>query len=372
MLMTVYLPQGLSKLSNKAALMKLFRVNFLRLIAGACILSIISCKNSKEEAPKGAAGKPKFVSADAYVVAPQSFSNTYTASGSLLPNEEVEIHPEMSGRVTSITFTEGSKVHKGQVLIQLFDADLRAQLQKLQAQKKLQQATEGRQKELVRIGGISKQDYEATQTGISSINADIAVAEAALSKMRVLAPFDGTIGLRNISVGAVISPTTVIATLQQIGQLKMDFNIPDQYRSQLRLGEDVRFSVDGRLDTLTGKISAIEPGADLQSRTIRIRALVPNGKNELIAGSFAHVVVPFETNSSAILIPSQAIIPTTRDKKVAVVRNNKAQLVVVKTAARTSDKVEITQGLQSGDTILITGLMQVKPDMEVKVRKLVQ
>jgi len=352
--------------------MKLFRVNFLSLVAGACILSIVSCKSKKEEAPKGAAGKPKFVTADGYVVKPQSFSNTYTASGSLLPNEEVEIHPEMSGRVTNISFTEGSAVRKGQVLIQLFDADLRAQLQKLQAQKKLQQATESRQRELVRIGGISKQDYEATQTGISSINADIAVAEAALSKMRVLAPFDGTVGLRNISVGAVISPSTVVATLQQVGQLKMDFNIPDQYRSQLRLGQEVFFSVDGRLDTLSGRISAIEPGADMQSRTVRARAIVPNGKGQLVAGSFAHVVIPFETNNSAILIPSQAIIPTTRDKKVALVRSGKAQLVVVKTAARTSDKVEITQGLQQGDTVLLTGLMQVKPNMEIKVRKLIQ
>ncbi len=351
--------------------MKLFGINYSGIIAGICLIGIVACGKKKEEAPKGAAGRPKNVTADAYVVAQSSFSNTYAASGTLLPNEEVEIHPEMSGRVTAITFTEGSKVRKGQVLLQLFDADLRAQLQKLQAQKRLQQSTEGRQKELVRIGGISKQDYEATQTGISGINADIAVAEAAISKMRVLAPFDGTIGLRSISVGAVISPATAIATLQQVGQLKMDFSIPDQYRSQVRLGQEVKFSVDGRLDTLSGRINAIEPGADLQSRTVKARALVPNGKGDLVAGAFAHVVIPFGTNSNAILIPTQAVIPTTRDKKVALVRNGKAVLIVVQTGARTADKIEITGGLKTGDTILVTGLMQVKPDMDVKVRKIV-
>lgn len=352
--------------------MKLFGKSFLRVSIGICIIGMSACGKKKEEAPKGAAGRPKNVSADAYVVQPQPFANTYAASGTLLPNEEVQVLSEMSGRVTSITFTEGSKVRKGQVLVQLFDADLRAQLQKLQSQKRLQQATEGRQKELLRIGGISKQDYEATQTNVSGINADIAVAQAAISKMRVVAPFDGTIGLRNISVGAIVSPATIIATLQQVAQLKMDFSIPDQYRSSLRLGQEVKFSVDGRQDTLSGKISAIEPGADRQSRTVKARALVPNGKGDLVAGAFAHVVVPFAANNNAIMIPTQAIIPTTRDKKVALVRNGKAQLVVVQTGARTTDRIEITSGLRTGDTILTTGLMQVKPNMDVKVRKFVK
>ncbi len=351
--------------------MKLFRINFLSLMAGTCILSLAACKGKKEETPKAGAGKARMVAADAYVVKTQPFENTYTASGSLLPNEEVEIHPEMAGRVTNISFTEGSQVHKGQVLIQLFDADLRAALQKLQAQKKLQQTTESRQRELLRIGGISKQDYDATQTNISSVNADISAAEAALSKMRVLAPFDGTIGLRYISVGAVITASTAIASLQQINQLKMDFSIPDQYRNLLHMGQEVHFSVDGRLDTLSGKISAIDPGAELQSRTVKVRALVNNADRKLVAGSFAHVVVPFEVDAAAILIPSQAIIPTTRDKQVALVHNGKAQLVTVKTDVRTSDRIEILQGLKSGDTILVTGLMQVKNNMTVKVRRII-
>jgi membrane fusion protein (multidrug efflux system) len=351
--------------------MKLFQVKFLQIVAGVSTLSAVACGGKQEEAPKGAAGRPKNITADAYVVKPQSFSNTYTASGSLLANEEVEIHPEMPGRVTSISFREGSVVRKGQLLIQLFDADLKANLQKLQEQKKLQQATESRYRELIRIGGISKQEYEASQTSVSGINADIAIAQAEISKMRVLAPFDGTIGLRNISVGAVVSPTTTIATLQQVGQLKIEFAIPDQYRNQLRLGQEVRFSVDGRQDTLSGKISAIEAGADLRSRTVRARALVPNSKGELVAGSFAHVVVTFETNNNAIMVPSQAIIPTTRDKKVALVRSGKAQMTTVLTGVRTAERVEVLQGLREGDTILVTGLMQVKPNMAVKVRKVV-
>lgn len=352
--------------------MKLSSNNFLGALTGVSFFLLASACGGKKEDLGKSAGRSRELSADAYIVNTSRFANNYTASGTLLPNEEVEIHPEMSGRVTGITFLEGSKVNKGQLLIQLYDADLRANLQKLQAQKKLQQTTAGRQKELLRIGGIAQQDYDATQTSISGINADIAMAEAAISKMQVVAPFSGVIGLRNISLGAIISPTTTIATLRQTGQLKMDFSVPDQYRNQIRNGQEVMFSVDGRLDTLTGKISAIESGADISSRMVKARALVPNDKGLLVAGAFAHVVIPFAAKDNAILIPSQAVIPTTKDKKVAVVRDGKVQMTVVKTGTRTEDSIEITDGLAVGDTILLTGLMQVKPDMDVKVRKIIK
>lgn len=363
----------MSKLSNKALFMKLNCIKISALVAGVALFGFSSCKSESKNGGKGAGmgGRSRKVSAEAYIVKEQSFSNVYTSSGSLRPNEEIEIHPEMSGRVTNISFHEGSVVRKGQLLIQLYDADLRAQLQRLQAQKRLQQSTEKRQQELVNIGGISKLDFETTQTQIKYIDADIAAAEATLSKMRVLAPFDGIVGLRNVSVGAVISPTTVIATLQQTHPLKMDFNVPDQYRSQISVGQAVFFSVDGVKDSLSGRISAIEPGADAQTRTIRVRAIVPNPKGSLTSGGFAHVVIPFSINNNAILIPSQSIIPTTRDKKVAVVRNGVAELIVVKIGDRTSGKVEVTQGLQTGDTILTTALMQVKPGDTVNVKKVV-
>ena len=352
--------------------MKLTVVNLLLIIPAAVF--IVSCSSKKDDAGKGAApaGRPKNIMADAYIVKPAAFSNSYSASGNLLPNEEVSLHPEVSGRITSINFREGSVVRKGQLLIQLYDGDLRANVQKLVAQRGLQQATANRQGELLKIGGIARQDYEATTTSIAATNADIAAANANLSRMRILAPFDGTIGLRGVSVGAVVSPTTVVASLQQLNPLKMDFAVPDQYRAQLRLGQDIRFSVDGLKDTITGKISAIEPGADMGTRTIKVRALVSNNNQLLTPGSFAHVVVPLEQNDAAIFVPSQSIIPTTRDKKVAVIRNGKAVMVTVQTGIRTADKTEITGGLNTGDTVMTTALMQVKPGMDVKVRTLMQ
>lgn len=331
----------------------------------------VGCSSKKEDESKGK-GKGKFndVRAEGYVVTPQMFQNNYATSGSLLANEQIDIHPEVSGRVTSILFTEGSKVKKGQTLVILYDGEIKAAIQKLRAQKQLQVNIQNRQKQLLSIGGISKQDYETTQTQVQSFDADIALVEAQLRGTRILAPFDGTIGIRSISVGAVVSPATLITTLQQVNQLKMDFTVPEQYRKSVNIGKEVFFSTTGLLDTFSGKISAIDPGADPNTRAVKIRAIVPNTANKLIAGSFAQVTIPLQSDNNAILIPSQAVVPTTRDKKVAVLDGGKAKIVAVKLGERTSDKVEVLQGLAPGDTIVTTGLMQVKPGTKVKITKL--
>ncbi len=328
-------------------------------------ISLAACNGKKDAAPKG--GQSRALSAKGHVVSAGSFSDMYATSGSLLPNEEIDILPEIAGRVTGIHFKEGAYVQKGQLLVQLYDQEIRALLQKLKAQKQLQQNTEGRQKALVEIGGISKQEYETTQTQIQSIDADIALAEAQLRATKIIAPFSGTIGIRNISEGAVVTPSTLIATLQQTNPLKMDFDIPDRYRKNVAAGKEVLFSVTGIKDTLNGKIIAVDPGADNVTRTIRVRATVSNPGDKLVAGSFASVQVPLESDDDAILIPSQSVIPTTKDKLVAVVRGGKVSLTKVQLGTRTSDKVEVLGGLNPGDTILTTGLMQAKDGMDVVV-----
>lgn len=329
-----------------------------------------SC-GDKTEAVKGG-GKPRGLSAKGFIVNPAPFSDIYIASGSLLPNEEVNILPEISGRVTGIHFKEGSAVSKGQLLIQLYDEEIRAQLQKLKAQRELQLKTQERQKSLVDIGGISQQEFETTQTQVQSIDADIAYTEAQLRATKIIAPFSGNIGIRNISLGAIVTPNTVITSLQQTNLLKIDFNIPDQYRNAVSQGKEVLFSVSGIQDTLTGTITAIDPGADAVTRTIRVRASLPNSGNKLVTGSFARIMVPLESDADAIMVPSQSVIPTTKDKLVAVVRNGKAELTTVVLGARTNNKVEVLNGLAKGDTILTTGIMQVKQGMDVTITGLEQ
>jgi len=343
------------------------------LIALLCITAVLattSCHDKKSQEELKKEKKPTMLTAEGYVVTPQQFQSGYLASGTLRPNEEIQILPEVSGRITSISFNEGSHVEQGQALVKLYNDDIRATIQKLEAQKQLQLKIKDRQAELLRIGGISQQDFETTTTQIQSIDADVAYAQAQLRKTTIFAPFSGRIGIRNVSVGAVITPATIIATLQQTRILKMDFTLPDQYKSQVPQGKKLTFTVTGLLDTFDATISAIEPAADAETHTIKVRALVQNDDHKLVAGSFTHVILPFENNSNALLIPSQSVIPTDRDKKVAVIINGKANLVTVTTGTRTKDKVEILQGLKPGDTIITTGIMQVKQDMAVKVTRI--
>lgn len=260
-------------------------------------------------------------------------------------------------------------MRKGQTLLTLSDADIRASIQKLQAQRANLRTVQSRQQELVRIGGIARQDLEATQTSVAAIDADIAFQEAQLRRLRIVAPFDGIAGLRMVSIGAIVGPSTVVTQLQQVNPLKLDFSLPAQYRSALRTGIDVRFTVTGLQDTFTAAIKAVDPGAEADTRTLRARAVIPNPDRTLAPGQFARVFVPLESNADAILVPSQAVIPTTREKKVALVRGGRVEMRTVVLGTRTDERVEIIQGLQAGDTILTTGLMQAKPGAEVKVTK---
>ncbi len=333
-----------------------------------CLLSFSSCDDKKKDVDKNKPTGPVVLSADGFLVKTEPFQSDYTASGSLVPNEEIQILSEVPGRVTSISFTEGAQVKKGQVLVRLYNEDIKAQILKSKAQRELQEKIKARQSELLRIGGISQQDFETTTAQIASIDADIAYTEAMLRRTTIVAPFNGTIGIRNISMGAVVTAATPIASLQQTQMLKMDFNLPDQYRDEITMGKKISFNIAGKLDTFSATITAIEPSANAVTRTLKVRAMVKNDNHKLIPGAFTHIIIPFENNKSAILIPSQAIIPTNRDKQVAVVKNGKAKLVVVKIGMRTNDKVEIIQGLAAGDTIITTGTMQVKPNMAVKVK----
>jgi membrane fusion protein (multidrug efflux system) len=335
-----------------------------------CGLALMAGCKGKEEEKQGKGSGPKVLQAEAVIVKPESLSSLYQSSGTLLANEEISVYPEISGRITAINFKEGTNIRKGDLLVQLFDSDIRAQIRKLNAQRELQVITKGRQDELLQINGISRQEYDNTVTQIAAIDADIAAGEAQLRRLQIRAPFDGVIGLRNVSVGAIVSTTSLITMIQQVNPLKLDFPVPEQYNGAIHTGDKIHFTVTGLSDTLEGSITALQPAADATTRTITMRALVPNEGRKLIPGAFANVFITLAKNTNAITIPSQCIIPTTRDKKVAVLRKGKAELVTVSTGMRLVSEVEILQGLQPGDTVITTGIMQVKTGMDVKITKI--
>jgi len=230
---------------------------------------------------------------------------------------------------------------------------------------------EERSGQLLKIQGISRQDYESMALQVSNVNADLAVVQTQIEKTNLRAPFSGKLGLRMVSVGAYISPTTVISTISQPNQLKLDFTVPERYISQVDYGKIVNFKIDGTDRTYAAKVIATESNITQDTRTLQVRAAVQGTITGLVPGNFAKVTLNFEPDANAIVIPSQAIIPQARGKKVYVYEGGKAKFVDVVTGIRDSANVQITSGLKAGDTVLITGLLAVKPDGKVMLGKVV-
>lgn len=314
---------------------------------------------------KGASGKALQV--EGVVVAASAFTNNLELSGTLEANESVTLRSEVAGLVTSINFKEGSTVNKGALLVKINDRDIQAQLQDALTKQQLAVTTENRSKLLLEKGAISQEEYDTSLASLQSLKAQSQLIRAQLAKTAIYAPFSGRIGLRSISAGEYLTPATVIANLASINPLKISFSVPERYIGQIKTGADVDFTTDGINKTFTGKIFAIEPGIDVQTRSLQIKALVPNPDNELLPGSFAKIKLSINMSKDALLIPNEAIIPVLEGKTVFISKNGKAQQVDVEAGTRTAENIVITSGLKIGDTVLTTGAMALKPDAPVKV-----
>ena len=295
-------------------------------------------------------------------------SDILEVSGSLVADESTEIHPEISGRITQLNIREGAYVSKGSVIARLYDADLQAQKRKIEVQLKIAQQTENRYEQLQKIGGISKQDYEMTALNVSNLRADLDIINTSISRTVVRAPFSGKLGLKSVSTGAYVTPASIITTIQKTNGLRLDFNVPEKYTGQIKKGQYVNFTVEGSGRTYTAVVMATESGIAETTRSLTIRALVKGVEEGLVPGGFAKVRVEFAPDPNAIMIPTQAVIPQARGKKVYVYRNGTADFVDVTTGVRDSSMVQITSGLSKGDTVITTGLLGLKPDVKVVLK----
>jgi membrane fusion protein (multidrug efflux system) len=352
-----------------------FRFFFSSILTFSLLLLIASCssdrkKDAQQQQKGGTGGRPP-VKADAYIVQTKLLLDNIEVPGTLVANETTEIHPEVSGLITGIYFREGAYVSKGALLVKLNDADLQAQKRKLLVQLQVAKQNENRSEQLLKIQGISKQDYEAVALQVNNVNADLAVVQTQIEKTNIRAPFSGKLGLRMVSVGAYVSPATTISTISQMNQLKLDFTVPEKYINEIALGKFVNFKVDGSDRTYAAKVMATESNITADTRTLQVRAAVQGNMAGLTPGNFAKVNLEFEPDPKAILIPTQAVIPQARGKKVYLYDNGQARFIDVTTGIRDSADVQITSGLKAGDTILITGLLSLKPDAKVMLGKVV-
>ena len=351
--------------------MKRRNIILIAVLVVAVALLIIFKPKSKDTKPAAGGGRPGGggpVSVQAILAQPQKLTNDIYSTGTVQANEEVNIRPEITGRVVSIHFKEGAKVSAGQLLIKLNDTDLRAQLQKLQSTKALNESNEFRAKKLMEIEGISKQEYESVQNQLTGVNADIDLVRAQIAKTEIRAPFSGIIGIRNVSEGSIVSPSDVIVSVQQIDPVKIDFSIPEKYINSVRVGDNVNFTVEGMDTSFTATVNAIEPKIDPTTRRVIIRAVCKNSDGKIFPGAFARVTLSLGEIENAILVPTQSVVPTQKGQNVYVVRGGKAMPQPVETGIRNDTAVQIIQGLQPTDTVITTGIMQLRPQTPVSVR----
>jgi membrane fusion protein (multidrug efflux system) len=338
------------------------------------LMTLAGCNSKKEAGQKGPGGGanrqrgPMVV--DGFLVEQHQVSETVEVPGSLLPAEETQIRSEVSGRVVQLNIPEGQIVQKGVLLVKLFDQDLQAQLKKLQVQLQIAEKTQERQKELLDIKGISQQDYDLATLSVDNLKADIESTSIAISKTEIRAPYAGQLGLRNVSLGSYLSPADIITSIREVNQLKLEFFVPEKYAKSISKGYVVKFRVDGGGKDHIGTVLATEGNVNQTTRTLKIKAIVKGNDSELVPGVFAKVNLQLGQSNDALMIPTQAIIPTARNKQVIVLRGDTTIFSVVETGIRDSAYVQINSGLKKGDTVIITGLMAIRPSVKVKIGKL--
>jgi len=300
-----------------------------------------------------------------YLIVPTQMSELVNSTGTLRPDEEVDLSFETSGKIIKINFTEGTRVKKGDLLAKINDKPLQAQLQKLQAQLKMALAKEFREKSLLDRDAISQESYDQIQTDVQSIKADINLIRARISETELRAPFDGIIGLRYLSEGSYATSSTKIARLIKISPLKIEFSISEKYASEIKIGYPITFKIDGSNNKFEASVYAIDPKIDIETRTIVLRALYPNKDEELKSGRYAGITLELSKIENTVSIPTEALIPEMDGEKVFIYKNGKAQSVNVSTGLRTESNIQITEGLKFGDTLITTGIMQLRQNLSI-------
>ena len=317
----------------------------------------------------GPGGAGTRVPVQVYLVAATKLSDEVASTGSVLADESVTIQSEISGKITSLNIQEGQPVRKGQLLFTINAADVQAQLQKQEYNIKLYRDQEQRQRTLLAKEYISRQEYEQSQNALLTAQADLAALRVTLQKAYVRAPFDGILGLRNTSVGAYVSPGTAITTLSRVKPVKIDFNVPSRFAQSVRVGDPVLVTDEATTQKIKAKVYAINPQIDPVSRTLPVRAIYANKNMELRPGGFVKVNLELGETAEALQIPTEAVVPVASGYTVFVVRKGKAAVQTVNIGVRSDKVIQITKGLAVGDSVIRTGILQVKEGDREAIQK---
>lgn len=310
-------------------------------------------------------GAKRVLNVNARVLRPQLLTDEYVTTGLILPDEEVALSFETSGKIVEISFTEGTSVRKGQLLAKVNDKPLQAQLKRLQAQLELAQNRVYRQEQLLKKDAASQEAYEEAKTNLATLEAEIEGVKVNIGLTELHAPFDGVIGLRQVSVGAYANPSTVVAKLTKITPLKVEFSVPERYASQIKKGVNMDFNVEGYNEAFHAQVYAVESSVDRDQHVFTARGLYPNANHKLLPGQYASILLKKEEIPNALVIPSESIVPEMGVDKVFCYRAGKAMPVEIVAGIRTAGEVQVLSGLVPGDTIITSGTLQLRMGLPV-------
>lgn len=325
----------------------------------------------KEQSLLGGTQQKRSLNVNAEVIKYGSLNETYRTTGNLIPDEEVDLSFETSGKITNIYFEEGSMIKKGQLLAKVNDSPLQAELKKLEAQIPLATDRVFRQKSLLEKDAVSQEAYEQVTTELEKLNADIELVKSRIYQTELRAPFDGIIGLRQVSEGTYASPTTIIAKLTKIIPLKIEFSINEKQSGEVKNGTNLTFKIDGSLNQYDASVYAVDPSLDLKTRTMKVRATYPNRNGQLLPGRTASIEIKLNEIKNALTVPSEAIIAEMGRDIAYIYKDGKAQQILLKKGLRTESRVQILQGIHLGDTLIITGVMQLRDGMPIKIDNII-
>lgn len=310
-------------------------------------------------------GGKSTLNVNATIIRTGELTDEMMVTGILLPDEEVNLSFETSGQVVDIHFQEGSHVKKGQLLAKVNDRKLQADLSRLMVQLKLANDRVERQGALLKHDAVSQEAYDQVKTELATLKAEIEIVKAQIELTELRAPFDGVIGLRQISVGAYASPTTIVSKLTRIVPLKVEFSVPERYVNEVNPGTALTFTIDGNLKEFPAKVYAKESAIDINTHTLTVRALYANANGKLTPGRYASIKLKKQQITDAIAIPAEAIIPEMGKDKVFLYKSGKAEPAEVTIGLRTEDKVQVLKGLSIGDTLITSGTLQLRTGLPV-------
>lgn len=354
--------------------MKAWKPILILIILIAVLAAIKIFFFSPEKAGQAAmsAGPPPPLSVSAYVATHQVLDNEVYATGTLIANDMVAIRPEVAGKLIYLNIPEGQTVAKGQLIAKVNDADLKAQVKKLQVQMVVAQSKEERAKKLLAVNGLSIEEYEDALNNLNVLKAEVDYLQTLIDKTEIRAPFSGRLGFKLISDGSYVSPSDVLTNLHQVNPIKLEFSIPERYAPEIRTGNTVDFKVDGFSQDFKATVYAIEPAIDANSRSVVLRAKADNSGNILKPGAFARIELITSRTDKAIMVPTQAVIPILKGQQVLAAVNGEVVPKKVLLGVRNEKYVQIIDGVQAGDTIITSGLMSLRPGSKVIIKTITE